>query len=263
MNSALQRARATLAASELSAGDPAPPLSDADRELLDRYVDAFQRYDMDALTALIQEDARQSMPPYRHVAARPRRHPHLVVRARHRLPGLADDPDGRRQRLAGVRPVQAERRAAATSRGRCRCSSSQAAGSSSSRSSSTPRRCSRCSGCPPGSTGSTSASPANAISRTQLGRRVAELDLVAAPAGGQLQASEQIDRARRSRRRPLTSQTIGLGRGAVISPFWTRRTPRNHRRGAGDEFRAAGSVSHPTLKGTSDDRTIPAPAGSP
>jgi RNA polymerase sigma-70 factor (ECF subfamily) len=64
VNSALQRARATLAASELSAGDPAPPLSDADRELLARYVDAFQRYDLAALTALIQEDARQSMPPY-------------------------------------------------------------------------------------------------------------------------------------------------------------------------------------------------------
>jgi RNA polymerase sigma-70 factor, ECF subfamily len=64
VNSALQRARATLAASELSAGDPAPPLSDADRELLTRYVDAFQRYDVGALTALIKEDARQSMPPY-------------------------------------------------------------------------------------------------------------------------------------------------------------------------------------------------------
>ncbi|HEX5260489.1 MAG TPA: nuclear transport factor 2 family protein, partial [Gaiellales bacterium] len=38
--------------------------SDADRELLARYMDAFQRYDLAALTALIQEDARQSMPPY-------------------------------------------------------------------------------------------------------------------------------------------------------------------------------------------------------
>ncbi len=35
-----------------------------DRELLGRYVDAFQRYDMDALTSLIHEDATQSMPPY-------------------------------------------------------------------------------------------------------------------------------------------------------------------------------------------------------
>jgi RNA polymerase sigma-70 factor (ECF subfamily) len=64
VNSALQRARATLAASNVSADDTAPPLSSEDRELLARYVDAFQRYDIDALTALIQEDATQSMPPF-------------------------------------------------------------------------------------------------------------------------------------------------------------------------------------------------------
>ena len=38
--------------------------SESDRELLGRYVEAFERYDMDALTSLIQEDATQSMPPY-------------------------------------------------------------------------------------------------------------------------------------------------------------------------------------------------------
>ena len=64
VNSALQRARATLEAGKVSASDPAPALSAADRELLGRYVAAFERYDMDALTALIQEDATQSMPPY-------------------------------------------------------------------------------------------------------------------------------------------------------------------------------------------------------
>src|SRR5207247_4764699 len=64
VNSALQRARATLEASNVSASEPAPPLDGSDRELLARYVDAFERYDMDALTSLIQEDARQSMPPY-------------------------------------------------------------------------------------------------------------------------------------------------------------------------------------------------------
>jgi RNA polymerase sigma-70 factor (ECF subfamily) len=64
VNSALQRARATLAASGVSEGDPAPALGEADRALLARYVDAFERYDIDALTALIQEDATQSMPPY-------------------------------------------------------------------------------------------------------------------------------------------------------------------------------------------------------
>jgi RNA polymerase sigma-70 factor (ECF subfamily) len=65
VNSALQRARATLDARNDAAGAPAP-VRDAtvDEELLQRYVDAFERYDIDALTALIHEDAVQSMPPY-------------------------------------------------------------------------------------------------------------------------------------------------------------------------------------------------------
>ncbi|TMC30906.1 MAG: sigma-70 family RNA polymerase sigma factor [Chloroflexi bacterium] len=64
VNSALQRARATLDASGVTADDPAPPMDDAQRQLLARYVQAFERYDMTALTALIREDAKQSMPPY-------------------------------------------------------------------------------------------------------------------------------------------------------------------------------------------------------
>ena len=40
------------------------PLTDANRALLERYVAAFERYDITALTALIREDAKQSMPPY-------------------------------------------------------------------------------------------------------------------------------------------------------------------------------------------------------
>jgi RNA polymerase sigma-70 factor (ECF subfamily) len=63
VNSALQRSRATLAAREID-GSSAAPLDAADRELLARYVDAFERYDMEALTALLHEDATQSMPPY-------------------------------------------------------------------------------------------------------------------------------------------------------------------------------------------------------
>ncbi len=39
-------------------------MDDAQRKLLDRYVQAFERYDINALTSLIQEDASQSMPPY-------------------------------------------------------------------------------------------------------------------------------------------------------------------------------------------------------
>jgi RNA polymerase sigma-70 factor, ECF subfamily len=63
VNSALQRARATLAES-------APPdgvvnaLTPSQSSLLARYVDAFERYDVDALAALLREDATLSMPPY-------------------------------------------------------------------------------------------------------------------------------------------------------------------------------------------------------
>ncbi len=64
VNSALQRARATLDARDANASDPPAALSEADRELLARYVEAFQRYDMEALTSLIHEDATQSMPPF-------------------------------------------------------------------------------------------------------------------------------------------------------------------------------------------------------
>ena len=62
VNSALQRARATLAAvgGEL---DPRP-LDDDARDLLDRYVDAFERYDIDAFVELLHEDATQHMPPF-------------------------------------------------------------------------------------------------------------------------------------------------------------------------------------------------------
>ena len=64
VNSALQRARATLEATKLDATETKPSVDAADEELLARYVEAFQRYDMDALTSLIHEDATQSMPPY-------------------------------------------------------------------------------------------------------------------------------------------------------------------------------------------------------
>jgi len=64
VNSALQRARATLAKSKVSATDPLPQLTESDRAMLERYVSAFERYDISALTSLIREDATQSMPPY-------------------------------------------------------------------------------------------------------------------------------------------------------------------------------------------------------
>jgi RNA polymerase sigma-70 factor (ECF subfamily) len=64
VNSALQRARSTIAASNITDSDPLMPLDEAQQELLARYIDAFERYDMDALTSLIHEDATQSMPPF-------------------------------------------------------------------------------------------------------------------------------------------------------------------------------------------------------
>jgi RNA polymerase sigma-70 factor (ECF subfamily) len=62
VNSALQRARATLAARDI--GTVAEALSEPQATLLDRYVDAFERYDVDALLALFKQDARLCMPPY-------------------------------------------------------------------------------------------------------------------------------------------------------------------------------------------------------
>ena len=64
VNSALQRARATLDSASVSSEGPTPELDDADRELLDRFVEAFEAYDIERLTDLIREDATQSMPPY-------------------------------------------------------------------------------------------------------------------------------------------------------------------------------------------------------
>jgi RNA polymerase sigma-70 factor (ECF subfamily) len=64
VNSALQRARATLDAGDLSVGEASRSVDEADAELLERYVKAFEAYDMEALTSLIREDAIQSMPPF-------------------------------------------------------------------------------------------------------------------------------------------------------------------------------------------------------
>ena len=61
VNSALQRARETLGRRDER---PASELSEAQLALVDRYVAAFERYDVDALTSLMHEDATLSMPPY-------------------------------------------------------------------------------------------------------------------------------------------------------------------------------------------------------
>jgi RNA polymerase sigma-70 factor, ECF subfamily len=64
VNSALQRARSTIAATGPDAEEPAPDLAEQHRELLTRYVDAFQRYDVDELVTLLHDDASFSMPPF-------------------------------------------------------------------------------------------------------------------------------------------------------------------------------------------------------
>jgi RNA polymerase sigma-70 factor (ECF subfamily) len=65
VNSSLQRARATLESRDLQLAELTIPSTDqATEELLSKYLDAFERYDMDALTSILHEDATQSMPPY-------------------------------------------------------------------------------------------------------------------------------------------------------------------------------------------------------
>jgi RNA polymerase sigma-70 factor, ECF subfamily len=64
VNSALQRARATLQARGLSAGEEFDPLDAEQQELLQRYVEAFESYDIDRFVSLLREDATQNMPPY-------------------------------------------------------------------------------------------------------------------------------------------------------------------------------------------------------
>ncbi|MET8895264.1 sigma-70 family RNA polymerase sigma factor [Streptomyces albogriseolus] len=66
VNSALQRARATLAERREPGADAtvSDPLDEDQKKLLDRYVAAFEGYDMSALTTLLHEDAIMTMPPF-------------------------------------------------------------------------------------------------------------------------------------------------------------------------------------------------------
>jgi RNA polymerase sigma-70 factor (ECF subfamily) len=61
INSALQRARATLANADL---DRVATLRPEHSELVERYAAAFERYDIDALSSMLRQDAVLSMPPY-------------------------------------------------------------------------------------------------------------------------------------------------------------------------------------------------------
>jgi RNA polymerase sigma-70 factor (TIGR02960 family) len=63
-NSALQRARATLEQHRPVSGDPLDPSDAVQRDLLERYVEAFEAHDVARLTELLCADARTSMPPF-------------------------------------------------------------------------------------------------------------------------------------------------------------------------------------------------------
>ena len=117
VNSALQRARATMGSVHT---DSAPTtVGDDQRDLLARYVDAFERYDVDRLVKLLHEDAIQSMPPLRCGCAGP-----ATSAGSCSGPGPAVAAPG----SSPWRPTAAPRsattsrtRTAGTRRGRCRC----------------------------------------------------------------------------------------------------------------------------------------------
>ena len=162
---------------------------------------------MDALTSLMHEDATLSMPPY-DLWLRGRDDIFtLVVRAGHRLQRLAGHPDGRSERLARLRAVQAERdgerlrsMGAAGARDRGRADR---------RADVLPRHrsaCSRCSGSRLASTNCVEARRKSGPLRgeyvleaherdevEELARRVPQSYLTAMAARGDLQARERVD----------------------------------------------------------------------
>ena len=120
VNSALQRARATLDAVDLDVHElDATATLDVDdeaRELLDRYVDTFERYDIDSLVTLLHDDATFSMPPFPLWLRGPDqvhawmlgqgiecKDSRLLADAGQRVPGLRRLPRRRRRRAPAVR----------------------------------------------------------------------------------------------------------------------------------------------------------------
>ena len=64
VTSALQRARATLRAVDIAPSEPFQPMNRAQQQLLARYCDAFECYDVETLVSLLHQDATMSMPPF-------------------------------------------------------------------------------------------------------------------------------------------------------------------------------------------------------
>ena len=106
VNSALQRARATLAGLP---EEQRPAAVDEDQsELLARYVDAFQQYDMERLVTLLHDDALMTMPPFAFWVRGARGYHQVDAGARaQRLPGLDHGAGRVSQRLPGLGAVQA------------------------------------------------------------------------------------------------------------------------------------------------------------
>ncbi len=198
VNSALQRARATLADGNVAVTDPSPPLGAEERALLDRYVAAFEAYDIDALTSLIQEDATQSMPPF-----------DLWLRGRDDIftwwfgPGIGCRgsrlrADRRRERLTRVRAVQAGARRRVRTVG---ASGDRDRGRTDRRAHLLPRH----EDAVPALRAARAARRRRLVRQNvaqaherdelqQLGRRVAEPNLAAVPLRSQLQPREGVDR---------------------------------------------------------------------
>jgi hypothetical protein len=103
VNSALQRARATLANRD---SNVPTALSAPQESLLKRYVSAFERYDVDELVSLLRADATFSMPPYALWLQGPERS-HLDARDGLRLPRFPAGSNGR-LRIARLWPIPAQ-----------------------------------------------------------------------------------------------------------------------------------------------------------
>ena len=128
VNSALQRAHAQLDKQQLTPDGLVTDLTESQRKLLDDYVEAFWRKDIDRIVSLLTAEATWEMPPftgwYSGSTTHRRADRHPVPR---RLLRHADDRHVG-QRPAGVRPLHAHARRATSCRSSCRSSSSTATG---------------------------------------------------------------------------------------------------------------------------------------
>ena len=109
VNSALQRARATrrgAPARAEPAGHPARARRRAPHELVERYVEAWERCDVDAVVGMLTEDASFSMPPLATWFGAARRDRDLPRRLADVGPVALEGAAGARQRPAGARLLQ-------------------------------------------------------------------------------------------------------------------------------------------------------------